>query len=103
MQSEKSALIAALDREISTEADDKAALSHEAREKAEAEVQGDLLAVERDEAALVWSAMEQNLPVEHRADCSPLAILQCRLITAPHAAPPPSSPEHAYNIVGGRR
>ena len=34
----------ALDREIASEADDKAALSHEARQKAEAEVQGDLLA-----------------------------------------------------------
>ena len=60
MQSEKSALIAALDRGIGTEADDKAALPHEVREKAEAEVQGDLLAVERDVAALVWSAIEQT-------------------------------------------
>ena len=38
----RDALIAALDREIDTEADDKAALSHEARQKAEAEVMGDL-------------------------------------------------------------
>jgi hypothetical protein len=37
---------------------------------------GDLLAVERDEAALVWQA--QNLPVEHRADISPLALLGLR-------------------------
>ena len=89
----KDALIAALDREIASEADDKAALTHEAREKAEAEVMGDLLAVERDEAALVWQAQAQNLPVEHRGDCSPLAILQVRLVTAPRAdAFPETSP-----------
>jgi hypothetical protein len=100
----KDAMIAALDREIASEADDKAALSHEAREKAEAETMGDLLAVERDESWFVWSAMQQNLPVQHRADCSQLAILQCRLITVPRAdGSPPTSPEHGYNIVGGRR
>ena len=36
---------------------------------------GDLLAVERDEAALVWTAQSQGMPVEHRADISPLALL----------------------------
>ncbi|QIG93489.2 hypothetical protein [Bradyrhizobium sp. 6(2017)] len=77
----KSEWIAALDDEISTESDDKAALSHEARQQREAEVQGDLLAIGRDEAALTWSAMEQGLPVEFRADISPLAILQVRLVT----------------------
>jgi hypothetical protein len=41
----KDALIAALDREITSEADDKAALSPEARQQAEAEVMGDLLHV----------------------------------------------------------
>jgi hypothetical protein len=79
----KDALIAALDREISTESDDPASLSHEAREKAEAEVQGDLLAVERDECALVWTAQAQNLPCEHRPDVSVLALLSISLVTAP--------------------
>jgi hypothetical protein len=89
----KDTLIAALDCEIASEADDKAALSHEARQKAEAEVQGDLLAVERDECALVWQAQAQSLPVEHRADISPLAILQVRLLTVPRAdALPETSP-----------
>ena len=54
----RDAMIAALDREIATEADDKAALTHEAREKAEAEVMGDLLAVERDEAS--WSGRRRR-------------------------------------------
>lgn len=95
----RDALIAALDREIDAESDDKSALSHEARQKAEAVVMGDLLAVERDEAALVWSAQSQSLPVEHRSDCDPRAILQIRLITAPGATSGPSSWMHAFDIV----
>jgi hypothetical protein len=42
---------------------------------------GDLLDIERQECVLVWQAQAQSLPVEHR-DCSPLAILGCRLMTA---------------------
>ena len=71
--------------EINTEADDKAALSHEAREKAEAETMADLLAVERDESWFVWQAQSQGLPIEHRADISPLALLGLRLVTTPRA------------------
>ena len=93
------ALLARLDALISEEADDPAALTHEARQKAEAEVMGDLLAVERDEAALVWQAQSQSLLVEHRADISPLALLGLRLITAPRAVPPSTSAEHAYDIM----
>jgi len=87
----KDALIAALDREINTEADDAAALSHEARQKAEAEVMGDLLAVERDECALVWLAQSQSLPVEHRGDISPLALLGLRLVTTARASETPET------------
>jgi hypothetical protein len=71
--------------EIATEADDKAALTHEARQRAEAEVQSDLLAVERDESWFVWQAQAQGLPIEHRSDCNPLAILQVRLVTTARA------------------
>jgi hypothetical protein len=100
----RDALIKRLDAEIDTEADDKAALSHEARQKAEAEVQGDLLDVERQEAALVWQAQQSLLPCEHRSDCAPQAILGVKLVTTPRAAPPPSSPERAsYDLIGGRR
>lgn len=99
----RDALIAKLGAEITAEADDAAALSHEARQQQEAEVQGDLLAVERDEAALVWSAMAQNLPVAHRADSSPLAILGCRLETAPRVNPSPgTSPQHVITFGGSR-
>jgi hypothetical protein len=89
----KSELIAALDREIASEADDKAALSHEARQQRSSEVEQDLLAVQFDESAAVWAAQAQGLPVEHRSDCSPLAILQVRLVTTPRAdALPETSP-----------
>ena len=87
----KSELIAALDAEINTEADDPAALSHEAREKAEAEVMGDLLAIEREECALVWQAQAQGLPCEHRGDCAPQAILDVKLVTTPRATELPET------------
>ena len=87
----RDALIAALDREIASEADDKAALTHEAREKAEAEVQGDLLAVEREESALVWQAQSENLPAEHRADVSVVALLSIALVAAPRADASPGT------------
>jgi hypothetical protein len=64
---------------------DPAALSHAERQKREAE------------------AMAQGMPVEHRNDCAPQAILQCRLVTAARANPSPAtSPEHVITF-GGRR
>ena len=97
----KEALIKRLDAEIDSEADDQAALTHEARQEREAEVMGDLLAVERDESWLVWAAMARSLPVEHRNDCAAQAILQVQLITAPRATNGPTSPGHAFDVVRG--
>ena len=54
-------LLKRLDGLIESECDDKAALSHEAREKAEAELLGDLLAVERDEATLMFKGWAEGL------------------------------------------
>jgi hypothetical protein len=87
----KSAMISALDALLDAEKDDAAALTHEAREKAEAEVQGDLLAVERDECALVWLAQSQNLPCEHRPDVSVAALLSITLVTAPRVNETPGT------------
>ena len=84
-------LISALDAEIDIEADDTGALSHEAREKAEAEVMGDLLAVEREEAAFVFAAWGNGLACEHRSDCSPLALLGLRLVTTQRASEMPET------------
>ncbi len=85
-------LIKRLDAEIDVECDgDAGALSHEAREKAEAEVMGDLLAVEREEAAFVFAAWENGLACEHRSDCSPLALLGLRLVTTQRASEMPET------------
>src|SRR5436190_1585904 len=83
-------LIERLDAAIDTESDDPAgALMHKQRQQREAEAQGDLLDIERQEAALVWQGQSQCLPVEHRADCSPLAILQSsRLQRSAHRREP---------------
>ena len=92
----KDALIKRLDAEIDVEADDGTALSHEAREKAEAEVMSDLLDIERQEAELTWLAQSQNLPVEHRADISPLALLGVALVTTPRAEAPETTQGYSH-------
>jgi hypothetical protein len=102
----RDAIVKRLDAEIDAESDDAAALSHDERAKRLAEAQGDLLACERDEAWWVWQAQEaQGLPVEHRADCSAQAILQCMAVAAPkHTNGSGSSPEHAgWNTMHGKR
>jgi hypothetical protein len=87
----KDALIKRLDAEIDGEADDKAALSHDARQQREAVAMGDLLAIERDESALVWRAMEERLPAEHRSDCAPAAVLGLQVIATPRANEAPET------------
>ena len=75
-------------------------MSHAEREQREAEVMADLLSVERDESALVWSAMEKNLPCEHRSDINPVALLGLAIVTAARATNGhASSPEHVLDIV----
>jgi hypothetical protein len=94
-------LISVLDALVDAEADDAGSLSHEERQRRESEAQSDLIHIERREAELVWQAQAQGLPVEHRADISPLALLGLKLITTPRAVTPPgSSMEHAWNLVG---
>jgi hypothetical protein len=97
----KDALIKRLDAEIDAESDDAASLLPEAREKAEAEILSDILANDRAESFFVALAQSQNLPVEHRSEINPLALLGLRLVTAPRAVPSlGSSPEHAFGLVG---
>lgn len=97
----KDALVARLDAEISSEADDAAALSHEARETAAAEVTTDLLAVEREECFWLWEAMAKNLPVPLRVDVDPVALLGLQLVTATPSNPSPgTSAGNAFDRVG---
>jgi hypothetical protein len=78
------------------------ALSYEERERRNSEIGLDLLDIERQEAAAVWLAQSQGLPVEHRADCSPMAILQIQLRTVTgNGHDGPSTTTFAYNIVRG--
>ena len=66
-----------------------------------AELQTALLEIERQEAAAVWAAQQQNLPCEHRADCSACAILGVALRTAPVInGRSGSDVAHAYDVVG---
>ena len=95
----RDALIKKLDEEIASEADDKAALTHQARQERSAEVMSDLLAVERDESALVWTAQAQGALIEHRPDISPLALLGVALVTAPRSDAPGTSREHAWTVL----
>ncbi|MBA4033199.1 MAG: hypothetical protein C0480_01145 [Bradyrhizobium sp.] len=98
----RDAMIKKLDAEIDTESDEPAAMSIEDREVRTAEVLADLLSVEREEAELIWRAEDVGMTVEHRADCSPLAILGVAFVTAP-AGQRGTSAEHAYTIRGQRR
>jgi hypothetical protein len=85
-------LIAWADTDLDAAADDANALTPEQRQVQEATITSDMLATERQEAALVWKAMADDLGnVAHRSDCSPLALLGLRLVASPRAAPPPPS------------
>ena len=81
------------------------ALSHTDRELRTDEVMRDLLAVERDESALVWLAQSQGLPVEHRADIDPIALLGIGLVTTTNGHAPETSWMHGFDRVEpqGRR
>lgn len=91
---------------IDSDADDAAAMTHEARALAEATVRSDLLDIERQEASLVWTAQAQGIVTEHRADCSPQAILSVQIVTSPLATIGPTTSPFAYDLIqpgGGRR
>jgi hypothetical protein len=96
----KDQLIGALDREITTESDDAAALDGPERARREAEILSDILANDRDLAALVWIGQAQGFPVEF-GDISALAILSVRLTAARHASNGhASSLMHSFEVVG---
>jgi hypothetical protein len=97
------ALVKRLDAEIDSESDDKNALTPEQREIRTSEIMNDILATERAESALVWTAQSQNLPCEHRSDINPIALLSLRLETVTNGHDATSSPLHAYDISYGGR
>jgi hypothetical protein len=79
----RDAVIAAVNRAIDEEADDKSALGDSERRKREQQVLADILQNDRLEAAICWAAIDAQLPCEHRLGCTPAAVLQCRTVKAP--------------------
>jgi hypothetical protein len=92
------ALLKALDAFVDDEKDDAAALSHTERETRLSEVQQDQLATEYSEAALVWAAQAERLPVSHRSDCAAQCILQVRLVTAPRVEASGTTPGYSWDL-----
>jgi len=63
----------------------------------------DALLIERSECALIWHAEAKNNEIiDFRADTSPQSVLGVQLIHRPHVNRQGTSPEHAFNIIGGR-
>jgi hypothetical protein len=77
----KPQLIDALEKEIDAIADDTAALSDADRAKLMAEVERDMLAVEREEEFFIRRAREDGVTVTRRRDANPLAVLQLSLVS----------------------
>ena len=71
------------DELISEESDDPASLTREEREQRAAVVHSDLLAVQRDIAAVIWSLQSQGQRVEFTTDLDPRAVLGVTLVFAP--------------------
>jgi len=61
--------------------EDPQALSLRQRQVLLAEIDRDRLRVESEEACLIWTMQAGGDNVEHRADISPLALLDLRLVT----------------------
>jgi hypothetical protein len=100
----KPALIKALEAEIDAIADDAAALAKPDRERKLSEIAQDKLAIERSEASLVWSLQRDGLPVEHRTDADPRAVLGVELqVTAePEARAPYGLAARALHVLDPR-
>lgn len=71
----KKQLLAAVDAEIAELSDDKGALTDEQREQKLAEIDRDILAVEREEEELVSMAESQGQTISRRTNSDPRAIL----------------------------
>lgn len=80
---DKEGMIKRLAAEIDEVSDDGAALSDEERQRKSAEISADLLAVQRQEAELVWRAMRDGAAIMHRSDTDPTALLGVTLAPVP--------------------
>ena len=83
----RDALVAALEREIDDCSDDKIALDGKARAQKEAEALADIVAVEREEVALIEEARAQGIPITLRPDTDARAVLSIEWVVAPPREP----------------
>jgi hypothetical protein len=75
------------------------------RQEQEAEISGDMLAIERAECNLIWTAEAQGEVIDFRADTAPQALLGVGLVNQPRGnGSAGSSAELAWDILttGGR-
>ena len=95
-------IVARIEQELDAIADDKAALSQQQRDEMEAQINSDMLLIERAECSLIWHNAEASngeVVIDFREGTSPLAILGCKLVTAPAVSS--SNELYAYDIFGG--
>jgi hypothetical protein len=86
-------------------ADDKVALGAQQREEMEAQINSDMLSIERSECSLVWHAAEGGEIIDFRPLTTPAAAIGVALRSVPRGDQPQSSWMHAYDVVqpgGGR-
>lgn len=93
---DKEGMIQRLSAEIDEVSDDEAALSDDERKRKIAEISADLLALEYEEAALVWRAQGDGAAVMHRPDIDPRALLGVTLVPASARTPQPGDGEAGW-------
>jgi hypothetical protein len=71
----RDALVKALEAETDALASDRDSLTDAQRAAKEAEIEADLVAVQREEIALIAKAAADGLHIASRADCDPRAVL----------------------------
>jgi hypothetical protein len=77
-------------------------LSQQQRERMEAQIMADALLAERGECSLIWAAEAAGEIIDFRFDTTPQSLLGVRLVNRRRASLSGTSPEHAWDIVGGR-
>jgi hypothetical protein len=92
-----------LAKDIRLLADDKNALSEEAKREATATINASILELERSEEALVRTVEGEGRLVARRADASPLAVLAIDTRVRERGELPASSPQHVHAPAGPRR
>jgi hypothetical protein len=99
----KDQLLAKINASLDEIADDKAALSQQQREEAEAQISSDMLAIERLEVACIWHAeAAKGEIIDFRGGTSPQSLLGIKLVNQPHTNGSGTSWMHAIDIRGWR-